>query len=229
MARGNQKKQVENYLKSLGHSPNYIRHILCPKTTKRKEYTKEDVTNALLLRSMSNQTYEYLRKNNILSLPGEKVLEKWVQSFNCKPGLDSNFLLILKKKLEDATFQEKQAVVLFDEVNLRKVYQYDTRNKQVYQNHSKMQVVMVRSLFSNWKQVIFFDFDCNMTKDLLSHIIVKCENFGINIRGIVFDMGNHTFIKELKVRSELNHVMVNPADSSRHIFLFPDCPHGIKN
>ena len=223
------KKIVKKHLKDLGYDSNYISHILNPSRSRRKQYSKEEVSTALVLRSMSSKSYEYIRKNKLFPLPSRQTLERWLCSLVCKPGLNSNFISLLGKKLENHNQYERQAALLFDEVSLMKVYQYDARNKQVYKNHDKMQVVMVRSLFSHWKQVIFFDFDCNMSKDLISTIILKCENVGVHIRAIVFDMGNHTFIRQLRIRTELNYKMVNPADPSRLIYFFPDCPHNLKN
>ena len=136
------KKIVKKHLKDLGYDSNYISHILNPSRSRRKQYSKEEVSTALVLRSMSSKSYEYIRKNKLFPLPSRQTLERWLCSLVCKPGLNSNFISLLGKKLENHNQYERQAALLFDEVSFMKVNQYDARNKQVYKNHDKMQVVM---------------------------------------------------------------------------------------
>ena len=58
-------------------------------------------------------------------------------------------------------------------------------------------VVMVRGLTTKgFKQVIKYDFDINMTKKYLMEIIKQCEEVGAQVRGVVMDMGNHTFLSD---------------------------------
>ena len=63
---------------------------------------------------------------------------------------------------------------------------------------------------------VYYKFDTNMTKELLDKITIECEKSGVNVRGVVFDMGNQT-----KLRNEYEH----PSDPGKRIYLFPDVPH----
>ena len=77
---------------------------------------------------------------------------------------------------------------------------------------------------------MYFDFDKNMNKKLLSILIRNCENVNCNVRAIVFDMGNKTLLKELGVNSKkLCYSFENPTDSARSVYIFPDVPHSVKN
>ena len=67
-----------------------------------------------------------------------------------------------------------------------------------------------------------------MTKELLSRLIVKCENIGINIRAITFDMGNMGFLKDCGVIREKKNCFANPVHPEKVIYLFHDVPHLIK-
>ena len=66
-----------------------------------------------------------------------------------------------------------------------------------------------------------------MTVDVISRVVMKCESISMKIRGLGFDCGNKTFLREVKFK-EFNNKIVNPADPSRYIWLFPCVPHLIK-
>ena len=81
-----------------------------------------------------------------------------------------------------ADVKERQAVLGFDQMNIKK--EYDARNKTVYGPHKKLQTVIVRNLFLNWKETIFLDINRAMTLDLIISIVVQCENKGVRINGV---------------------------------------------
>ena len=130
MSKTEKSAIVQQHLKELGHSDTDIKHILKP-GTHRRNYTKEDVCNALVLRCMSNKTFEYLRLNKILPLPCRRTLSKWLTDLSCKPGFENSFLEIVEKKMKSGESWEKDAIIMFDELDLKKVYEYDKLNKQV--------------------------------------------------------------------------------------------------
>ena len=227
LTKQRQKEIVKEYLSDLGHSELSIKNIMSPDKFHR-HYNQDDICNSLILKSMSNRCYNYLRKNKILPLPSSTTLSKWLVSVDCAPGFQNFFFEMLHRKFQDAEVWERQAILSFDELDLKKSFEYDRLNKQVYGNHKKMQTVMIRGLLGKWKQVIFFDFDQRMTKDLLCKIVVKCEDVGLKIRGVSFDLGNPTFLSEFGILKNLDCSFINPADSSRLIYFFPDVPHLLK-
>ena len=86
---------------------------------------------------------------------------------------------------------------------------------------------ILRSLFSNYKETIYFEFDRNMTLDLIEKLVIESESRGLKIYGLSFDLGNKTLLSEIGFR-DLKNKIINPADKSRYIYLFPDPPHMIK-
>ena len=67
-----------------------------------------------------------------------------------------------------------------------------------------------------------------MTLQRLKKIILRMENAGFHIKAVVFDMGNSTFLKDIKYKDH-NHFFCNPADITRKVYIFPDAPHLIKS
>ena len=65
-------------------------------------------------------------------------------------------LEIMKQRFQNAEEKEKQAVLAFNEMSIKKVIEYSDASKVVYGPCSKATVVLVRGLLSSWKQVVFF-------------------------------------------------------------------------
>ena len=213
---------VTTYLENLGHNQLQIRKLLRPSVHVRC-YNKDAICQAIALRSMSKRAYEFLGLGTILPLPSRKILSNWLSEYPCPPGIQHDFLNIVENVVW-STKLHKQAVLLFDEVDIKSEYQYESRLKLVLKPAKKMQVVILRGLLEPWKQVIFYDFDKNRSKKLFLDIVTACQS----VRGAVFDMGNHTFIKDCKLMREGNNFLPNPNLSGKKIYLFPDVPHLLK-
>ena len=69
---------------------------------------------------MSHKSFEYLPRNKILSLPSTSTLSKWVEKLDCKPGFNNNVLKIVEKKLQSLESWEKDAIIMFDELDPKK-------------------------------------------------------------------------------------------------------------
>lgn len=76
-----------------------------------------------------------------------------------------------------------------DEMKIKKVYDYDKKTHIFLGPANYVQVVMARELFENWKQPIFFGYDCQLTKNLLCILIQKLEEIDFNGVYIVNNMG----------------------------------------
>ena len=86
-----------------------------------------------------------------------------------------------------------------------------------------------RGLIKPWKQVVYFDFDSDMKKNLLLPLIRISEEYGCKVRGFVCDMGNKALLRELGVKiNKWNYFIPNPVEPSRSVYIFPDMPHCIK-
>ena len=66
---------------------------------------------------------------------------------------------------------------------------YDAGEDRVYGPFSEVQVMMVRGLCSHWRQPLYFNFDQNMTRDILFEAIRRVEETGYRVIAIVCDLG----------------------------------------
>ena len=76
---------------------------------------------------------------------------------------------------------KKICVLSFDEMHI------DSKLDKILGPFKKVQVVLIRGLFSPWKQPVYFDFD-KINLDLL-FIIKMVESTGLQVKAIVSDLG----------------------------------------
>ena len=221
------KRIVKEYLQSLGHSDSFITFALNPSASKRKQYSKDDISTGLVLHNISPKAYKYLRSNKLLLLPCRNTLNKWLENVKFSPGLQEDGLNLVQKRIEGMDAKESLACLVFDEMEVNRKIEYDSSLKQVLGPCKKVQVVVLRGLMTKWKETIYYQFDQNISLDVLNYLIVQCEKRSIKIKAAVCDLGNKTLLSQINF-SQLNNSIVNPADQSREVFFFPDAPHLMK-
>lgn len=168
---------------------------------KRIYWTSHDIAPAISLHSAGPRSYRWLLKNKY-PFPAESTLRRWASKITVQPGA-LPFVFQLMKNAELTKF-DKVCVIMADEMKIKKSYDYDKKTDTMLPPANYVQVVMARGLFSNWKQPIFFDFDCQLTKSMLNFLIEKLEEIDFNVVAIVSDMGggNRKFWNTLDVSKE---------------------------
>ena len=195
---------------------------------KRVHWGAKDISQGLILRTMSKKAYQYIRSNKIFPVPAISTLRKWVKKFRCQPGIQTTILKIINEKLSAENRPSYRAASLsFDEMDISKQYQYDHRNDQILGPFKKLQIAVLRGIVSGWKQQIFFDYDSPMTKELLFRIINSVEENQIEVRDVVCDLGNRGLLTSLGITPEKPYFQ-NPSCLTRRVYVFPDAPHLLK-
>jgi len=95
----------------------------------------------------------------------------------------------MKKKCEYLQRTEKLCVLSFDEIHIDSRLRYDNKLDAILGLFKKTQFALVRGLISAWKQPVYFDFDKQMDRNLLFHIIKSVQSTGVEITAIVSDLG----------------------------------------
>lgn len=218
------KKQIEKVL-----LPAQVKRIIAP-TKKYFHYKKKDIVPALVIKSISRRCFDYLRSTKLIEMPVRQTLERWLQNYNCDPGLQKDSIRILEEMCKTLEDENRFSVLCFDEIQVKKKYEIDLRAQKVYGPVKKCQVATLRGLVQPWKQPVFYKFDTNMDKKLLMSLITEMEEKGFQVRATVFDMGNKTLLKELGLNNKNNNVFSfkNPVHPSRSVYVFPDVPHLLK-
>ncbi len=202
--------------------------IILGKKKQPRMWTQEDIVDGLVLRSFSKRSYQYLRKKDLLPLPGLTTLRRWVKNFTCYPGIQEDVLKVLSSKLSGVLPENfRHAILSFDEMTIKNCYEYHHGQDKVYGPHKKVQLVILRGLFHKWKIPIFYSFDTTMTKKLLLEIVLAVEEHNAIVRGAAGDLGNQKVISELGL-TEDQPWFLSPLDETRKIYFFPDAPHLLK-
>lgn len=192
---------------------------------KRIVWKLEDISKAISLYTSGARAYRKLLKKGY-PFPAVSTLRSWTKKLKLNPGILKEMFSVVAQT--EMTSVEKICVISFDEIKIRKVYLYDKTNDETVRPYNYAQVAMLRGLVSSWKQPIFFNYDCKMTKEILFDIIRFVESKGFPVVACVSDLGgtNRALHTALGV-TEMHPFFINPANDQK-IFVFADIPHLIK-
>ena len=191
-------------------------------------WTKESIIKAVSLRAVSLKGYETVRRQWKVNIPAPRTIRSHLQNFPCAPGIIDEVIQALRIKCEKMDIYSKLCGILFDEMSLDSRFTYDKYLDKVYSS-SKSQVLMVRGICSDWKQPIYFDYDCPMTKAKLLQLIQTVEEIGFTVVCVTSDFGadNQALWKSM----DINHESISfhsPLHHDRPVFVFADVPHMLK-
>lgn len=185
-----------------------------------QNYTADDMAKSFKLFTASRHMYRLLRKNKF-PLPAISTLEQWAQKTQISPGVLRPVIEICNNS--NTTETQNLCVLSFDEMKLRKSYCYDESTDSTLNPANYVQVAMIRGNFfdlnsftkylhnyiwiyykgleADWKQPIFYEFDCQMTAQILKTILKITLEIGFIIVAIVCDLsaGNRALMDELDV------------------------------
>ena len=193
-------------------------------------FTNDEVVQALVLRSLSKRAYKFLRKTEMMALPGLSTLRRRIKNFKVKPGLLHSSLQVLERSLESQLSGIYPLVSLsFDEMNCNQDLSYDQREDVVLPSAKKFHVAMVRGICHNYKQPVWCGFDTDMTPALLKGIIRAVEARGFKVLSSVSDLAttNQGLWRDMGITSE-KPSFKNPVDETRDVHVFADVPHMVK-
>lgn len=184
----------------------------------------DDIAAAIPLHNAGPRMYRLLRRRGC-PLPSPSTLQKWARKVSINPGIIRSVVPVIQRRA--LTPLQRLCVLAFDEVKLREEVDYLKMSDTVLLTKRYAQVMMVRGLCGNWKQVIYYDFDAAMTREVLMGVINLLEEHGLTVVATVSDLGptNRALFNELKV----DHT--NPSfktDSGKDVFVFCDVPHLLK-
>ncbi|XP_067204347.1 uncharacterized protein [Linepithema humile] len=101
------------------------------KDNRGMRYSNEWVYECILLRIKSAKTYNYLRSHNILTLPSNKTLNRYIKIVKGCYGFQSSTFEILKKKTANMEPNDVRGVLLLDEMKLSKTLYFNRTNLKV--------------------------------------------------------------------------------------------------
>lgn len=161
-------------------------------------------------------------------MPSIRCLQMWAEKLLIRFGFLHNVLEIMKLANETLPNLHKYCTLMFDEMKVKSFYEYDTTQDKIVARYSQLQVLMVSSLFSKWKQPIYIDLDQKITKDTILKAIEILEGIGYHVYGFVSDCGGENFnlMKQFEITPE-NYLFLNPK-TNKPVYFLPDVHNLIK-
>lgn len=148
----------------------------------RLKWSVEDISKSIVIYSAGPRAYRLLLKKGY-PFPAVSTLRSWLKKIQIAPGILKGVFNIMK--VSDMSSLDKVCVLSFDEMKITKRYLYDKVNDETLKPNNYAQVVLLRGLFKNWKQPIFYDFDFKLTKDKLFELISFAESSGRYSKSII--------------------------------------------
>ena len=224
--KSEQNSTVSKALNGL-FTPNQVKAIVTQNQI--SSWKEEDISKAVTLKSLSPKAFRFIREIWKIPLPSSATISRWVSKLPVEPGLLHPVIRLLKDKASTMAENDRLCVVSFDETTVSQDWSFDMGTDTLYSPKSKVQCVMIRGLAKAWKQVVYYAFDTNMTRDILFDIILKVEAAGFVVVAMVSDLGssNVSLWNSLGISVE-NTCFINPAASARQIYVFADAPHLLK-
>lgn len=200
------------------------RRHLYSKESRLQWLCNDTLTDALVIHMAGPKAYEILR-NRGWPLPCPRTLTRMTSQYIMKVGLQQQVLDWFKANPK--TGINRYCIAMFDEMSVGKDTEFDTSNSEVVSPANYAQVVVVKGLFDDYKQVISIDFDKKMTKTELLIILDALEGVGLRPCATVNDLGggNRGLWTELDVTPEKSYFQTS---SGNKVFVFADTPHLIK-
>lgn len=195
---------------------------------KKIKWSTEDISRAFTLRYLSKRCYLYLRNTLKYPLPHVSTLVKWASTLNFKQGILTDVIKIMKIAAMNLSHFERVTVVQFDEMKILSTYEYDKSNDEILGPHSQLQVLMVRGLFSKWKQPVYIAFDQKITRELLKETLFHLNGISYEVVACVSDCGggNVGLWGTLNINEEQTHFL-HPCTNEK-VYFFADVPHLLK-
>ena len=204
------------------------------------------------------QGYEFIRSLRY-PLPSYRTLCDRIQQAPFKPGIQTEVIQWMKCKLQSSAPQERDCVLMLDEMAVRKYLEYDkglrsfvgqvsedvsggasaTRADSAIALASHALVVMVRGLTTNWKQVVAYYLTGDSVQgailsNIITRVITELSTVDVNVRAVVCDMGscNRAMWRSVGVMATSERVVnsvKHPVLPDEQLYFLPDVPHVLKN
>lgn len=231
------------------------------KCSKNKGFTwsVETLRTAFQIRFVTGvHGYQFMRELGY-PLPSYRTLCSRVQHVEFKPGLQFDIINLLSVKLAKMCEQEKDVVLMLDEMQVESKLEFDkglntflgmVSDEVAVTKHSLNNstsanlathalVFMIRGLTANWKQVIAYyltgnSIMGNVLWQITRNIISLLADGGMNVRAVVSDMGaaNRAMWKVAGVvanREIVKSSIAHPVFPGQQLYFLADVPHVLKN
>lgn len=214
--------------------------LLSPKNV----YSEKQKELACNLHFKSTSNYKFMRDQLRFHLPCTRSIYNYFPIKQLQPGFSFKLREKLHQLTKKMTKKDKQAVLVFDEITIRRDLDYNEALDLIdgfkHLSNSEREaligkqicVFMLRGLYTNWKYVLnYFVSDTAIDGDDIHKIIKKnviiCKRMGIRVRAVCGDQGsnNRKAYRLFGVSYTKPYAIID----GEKVFFMYDVPHLIKS
>lgn len=212
---------------------------LIGRSSKGHRYSSDFKQIALNIYFLGPKVYKYLQ--TMLCLPSKRTLQNVIANWCIKSGCNEFIFTVIGAKMKNFTDEARECVLCIDEISLKSNLFYKIKDDEIVgfheTNNSKLPTpaqfaltLMVRGIFSKWKQQIGYIFvsTCgqNEMNNLLINTISLLQNNYCKVRAIISDLGSnfYKFANDIGITPDRPYFIIN----NEKIFYIFDPPHLMK-
>ncbi|KAL4122911.1 hypothetical protein QTP88_015162 [Uroleucon formosanum] len=142
-----------------------------------------------MVAKLSKQSHNQIIGQSMVENSEELLTECHADHLTENANSVPDYEITMSINAQNLNLHEKLAVLMFDEVKVACMLEYDVLHDQVFGPNNQMQVVMARGIASPWKKPVMIDFDTKMIKSILFNVIQELYQIGYTVICCVCDCG----------------------------------------
>uniref|UniRef100_A0A182WDT9 THAP-type domain-containing protein n=1 Tax=Anopheles minimus TaxID=112268 RepID=A0A182WDT9_9DIPT len=187
-------------------------------------WTENELFQALRLRCISKEAYEFLRKQLRYPLPDASHIERWIHSVYLETGHNGTVMRILQ--LHASTLKDIELICTLNLLHIDTPvrYQYDHRRDQIVGPNAQLHCVIVQGIFAPWQQIVHIDFDLIVSRELVDKIVTDLHHAGYRVVAITTgcDRESANAWRHLNVTNEQHFIRHPVTGHSMYLYACPD-------
>jgi hypothetical protein len=96
---------------------------------------------------------------------------------------------LLSAQFQGKSLMERVCVIAFDDMKIDERFCYDSKDDKVYGGASQLGATLIRGIYENWRQLVYYGFDEKLDKAKLFEIIGRVQESGADVNVVVCDLG----------------------------------------
>lgn len=210
---------------------------------KGTQWSESEKQLSIELHYRSPVLYANLISDKQFHLPSRRTISSWLSIIDLMPGISKDLLDRIKFKSRTMNEQERQTVLMFDEISIKKHLSFNEKRDVIegfedLGSHgrspriaSHVLMFLVRGILHKWKMPIAYFLSGSATEgkilsEIIREVLTSISNAGLQVRVVVCDQGNNN----VKAINLLNVTREAPFfhHQEKKVFVVFDTPHLIK-
>lgn len=154
-------------------------------TTTNISWTNAELCKAFSLQRLSIPLFNYMREKFGIPLPKQDEIRKFVRNIQLVRGVQSTMLQILDNDGEIYKEHEKVTILQISYIKTVELFEYDENMDYIWGPHKFITIIVARGLYSDWNQLVYLNFDVQVSKQNLNCVIEALHKINYSVAGCV--------------------------------------------